>query len=183
MISNKEQLKEYLLEEKEYYKAKSKKDAIIRYITGDIINYIWKYQKTLRKTEYWYNKKRTIISNIGYLYFRRKKNKIGIKLGIEMHENTFDKGLIIFHSGGNVINGYAKIGKNCKIHGNNCIGNNGITSLAPQIGDNVDIGVGAKIIGDIYIADNIRIGAGAIVNKSFYEKGITIAGIPAKRVK
>lgn len=51
---------------------------------------------------------------------------------------------------------------------------------APVIGNNVEIGVGAKIIGDIYIADNIKIGAGAVVTKSFYEEGITLVGIPAK---
>ena len=34
----------------------------------------------------------------------------------------------------------------------------------------------------IYIANDIKIGAGAIVTKSFYEEGITICGVPAKMV-
>ena len=66
---------------------------------------------------------------------------------------------------------------------NNCIGNNGLTNLCPKIGNNVDVGFGAVIIGDIEIADDIKIGANAVVNKSFLEPGITIAGVPAKRVK
>ena len=57
----------------------------------------------------------------------------------------------------------------CQLHGDNCIGNNGITLAAPRIGNRVDIGVGAKIIGNIEIADDIVIGAGAVVNKSFKE--------------
>jgi serine O-acetyltransferase len=52
----------------------------------------------------------------------------------------------------------------------------------PKIGDNVYFGPGVKIFGPITIADNIAIGANAIVNKSFTEPGITIAGIPAKKV-
>jgi serine O-acetyltransferase len=54
--------------------------------------------------------------------------------------------------------------------------------LAPQIGNNVYIGPGAKIFGEIVIADNIAIGANSVVNKSFYEKGISIAGVPAKKI-
>ena len=52
----------------------------------------------------------------------------------------------------------------------------------PQIGDNVDIGVGAKIIGDVTIANGIKIGANAVVNKSFNEENITIVGCPARKV-
>lgn len=110
-------------------------------------------------------------------------NKLGIKLGIEAWEGIFDEGLIIYHPGNIVINRGAKVGKNCELHGSNCIGNNGKNAKAPVIGDNVNIGVGAKIIGDVYIANNITIGAGAVVTKSFYKEGITIAGIPAKIIK
>ena len=44
------------------------------------------------------------------------------------------------------------------------------------------IGVGVVIIGDVEIADNIVIGANAVVNKSFSEPGITIAGVPARKI-
>jgi serine O-acetyltransferase len=53
---------------------------------------------------------------------------------------------------------------------------------APKIGNNVFIGPGAKIFGDIEIADNVAIGVNSVVNKSFLEPGITIAGIPAKKI-
>ena len=49
-----------------------------------------------------------------------------------------------------------------------------------MIGDNVDIGVGAVIIGNIYIANNVRIGANAVVTKSCYEEGAILVGNPAK---
>mgnify|MGYP002641808322 CR=1 FL=1 len=47
---------------------------------------------------------------------------------------------------------------------------------APQIGNNVFIGAGAKIIGDITIGNNVIIGAGAIITKSVPD-GKTVAGI------
>lgn len=53
----------------------------------------------------------------------------------------------------------------------------------PQIGNNVDIGVGAKVLGGITIVDDIRIGANAVVTKSFDEVGITIIGISAHKLE
>ena len=82
-----------------------------------------------------------------------------------------------------VINNNAILGDNVKLHGNNCIGNNGKDYKCPKIGNNVDIGFGSIITGDIIIADDIKIGANAVVNKSFFKKGITIAGVPAREIK
>ena len=55
-------------------------------------------------------------------------------------------------------------------------------NAAATIGDNVFIGTGAKIIGDITIANDVAIGAGAVVTKDILEAGITVAGVPAKKV-
>lgn len=46
------------------------------------------------------------------------------------------------------------------------IGSNGKDNKAPNIGDNVLIGAGAKIIGGINIGNNCKIGANAVVTKS-----------------
>ena len=102
---------------------------------------------------------------------------------MEIGENVFDEGLTIFHFDGIVVNGEAKIGKNCKLHGKNCIGNKGYINKAPIIGDNCDIGVSATIIGDIKLGNNITVAAGAVVVDSFEEDDITIGGIPARKIK
>lgn len=143
---------------------------------------IWKYTLLLRKEEFYANKG-TKIGNILSTIYRIRKNYFGEKLGFTIHKNVFGPGLRIWHYGNIVVNAYTKVGKNCTLHGDNCIGNNGIGGKSPRIGDNVDIGVGAKIIGDIDIASNVIIGAGAVVNKSFTEENIVIAGVPAKIVK
>ena len=54
---------------------------------------------------------------------------------------------------------------------------------APRIGNNVYIGLGAIIFGDIEIVDNVSIGANATVNKSVFEPNSVVAGTPAKVVK
>jgi len=105
-----------------------------------------------------------------------------MKLGFSIPLNVFGPGLGIAHYGTIVVNGNAKVGANCRIHIAVNIGANG-GKEAPQLGDNVYIGPGAKIFGDIRIADHVKIGANAVVNKSFDEEGAVIVGIPAKRVK
>ena len=54
---------------------------------------------------------------------------------------------------------------------------------APIIGNNVEVGFGAVIIGKVKIADGIKIGANSVVTKSFLEPNIKIAGVPAKKIK
>lgn len=183
MIKTREDLKRYLKEEKTYYiTRKTLRDQLIEWVTQEPCVRIWKYQKTLRYTEYFCNQT-GIKKWIFYPMLRRRKNRLGLKLGLEIVENSFDQGLIIYHTGNIIVNGYARIGKNCCLHGSNCIGNNGITEETPRIGDRVDIGVGAKIIGGVQIADDITIGAGAVVNKSFLTPGVVIGGIPAKVIR
>ena len=88
----------------------------------------------------------------------------------------------IAHYGTITVNDNARIGKNCRIQEGTCIGSTNGNNDAPIIGDNVFIGTGAKIIGNIKIGNNIAIGANAVVTKSFENGNITIAGIPAKKI-
>ena len=58
------------------------------------------------------------------LYFLRRKNIIGNKLGVLIPPNTFGKGLQIMHHGSIIVNPDVRVGDYCVLHGNNCIGNN-----------------------------------------------------------
>ena len=108
---------------------------------------------------------------------------LGNRLGFFVSPNSIGKNVVFYHKGSMIINHRSVIGDGCKLHGDNCIGNNGFDEECPVLGNNVDVGVGAKIIGGITLADNIVVGANAVVTKSFLEPGITIAGVPAKRIK
>lgn len=87
------------------------------------------------------------------------------------------------HYGTIVVNPRAKVGANCRIHVCTNIGESGGVAGAPQIGDNVYIGPGAKIYGAISIANNTVIAANAAVNKSILEEGMLVAGVPARIIK
>lgn len=181
MITTKEQLKRALEIEKIFYLNKSAKLKNI--IMSENAYKIFCYVKALRKFEYYYNNFSNIFNKVMCAFYRRKKNILGRQLGIEMHQNCFDEGLKIWHAGNIVVNPRARIGKNCVLHGDNCIGNNGKDVECPRIGDNVRIGVGAKIIGNIEIANNVTIAAGAVVISSCTQENAVLAGVPAKCVK
>lgn len=140
-----------------------------------------KYIALLRKDEY-YRSKKGLIFRILDVIVKRRRNRIGNCIGLHIPNGTTGEGLTICHYN-IVINDNARIGNNCKFHGNNCVGNNGIDKKAPIIGDNVDIGFGAIVIGDIEIADGCKISAGAVVNKSCLIPNSILAGVPAKVVK
>ncbi len=113
-----------------------------------------------------------------------RKNILGRKLGFFIGAGCFDAGLKIYHYGSIIVNPKSRIGKNCTIHGNCCIGSKGgIPDDSPVIGDNVDIGQNAQILGGITVADGVRIGAGAIVTKSILIPDVTVVGIPAKVIE
>lgn len=185
MINTKYELNEILNYEKARYFS-SERYFWESWLVHDQIYMVWKYIVKLRKTEFFHNKfkkstgLKKYIYGIKWINYRRRKNILGLKLGIEITDNSINKGLLIWHSGAIVINGEASIGKNCTIHGAVCIGNNGKEEGCPSIGDNVDIGVGAYILGNIRIANDTKIGAGAVVVNDVFEEGKTLVGIPAK---
>lgn len=180
MINSKKELKEVLAKEFVLYFGEKDKFRFLKlFLLRDHDYLIWKFVRLLRCTEYHYN----VNHKIRYYFYERRKNKVGAFLGLTLFQNTIDSGLKIYHYGSIMINGNARIGKNCQLHGDNCIGNKGIfDQKAPTIGNNVDIGVGAKIIGSVHIADNVKIGANAVVVKSCEHKGAVLVGIPAHEI-
>jgi serine acetyltransferase len=114
-----------------------------------------------------------------FLYYRMMY-KYGIDLPLNLE---FGQNLRIYHWGGIVINPDTKIGDNVTIMHNVMIGNNMKNIKCPVISDGVFIGVGAKIIGDVFLAKNIKVGANAVVTKSISEENITLVGVPAQIIK
>lgn len=80
------------------------------------------------------------------------------------------------------ISGGAKIGKNCVIFQQVTIGSNTLSDSssrgAPTIGDNVYIGAGAKIIGNVTIGNNVRIGANAVVVTDVPDNSVVVMNKP-----
>ncbi len=145
---------------------------------------VWDFQRLMRKAEYYSNCRKDFVGKLYTSYLRYKFFKAQEKLGFDiMGLNIFGPGLIIGHRGSLVVHPGVKVGANCMIASCVTIGAQRLSDAkVPIIGDNVGIGSGARIIGGITIADNIQIGANAVVNKTFLEKGISIGGVPAKKI-
>lgn len=176
-------------EDYEYYKKADEiaigKDAEvgIKRRTLYFVDNIWKFERLLRKTEYFQNCRTSRIDKIYSNYLMYELYKYRTKLGFTILPNCFGPGLSIAHIGTIVVNPASRIGANCRIHTCVVIGTKaGYPDKAPKIGNNVYIGPGAKIFGEITISDGIAIGANSVVNKSFLEPNITIAGVPARKI-
>lgn len=107
-----------------------------------------------------------------------------IKLGISIPDTTqIGSGFYIGHFGGIVVNSKSIIGKNCNISHGVTIGqlNRGTHAGCPVIGDNVFIGPGAKIFGNVHVGDYAAIGANCVVVTDVPDHGV-VAGVPGKVV-
>lgn len=126
----------------------------------------------MRKAEFYQGTGRKIFAKI----YQKRMEHLCTKLGMELHINCFGPGLRIAHPFGIVVSGNARVGSNCFIHQGVTIGINENEDGAPKIGDNCVLGAGAKIIGDVTIADDVCIGANAVVVKSILEPHTTWGG-------
>ena len=105
--------------------------------------------------------------------------------GIEIHPGaTIGKNFFIDHGMGVVIGETAIIGDNCLVYQGVTLGGTGKEKgkRHPTIGNNVTLGAGAILLGDINIGDNSNVGAGSVVIKSAKENS-TLVGVPARVVK
>lgn len=114
------------------------------------------------------------------LIYRVLYKIVQILTGIEFPcEVELGDNLAIDHFGGIIVSGYAKIGNNCRIRDGVVIGLRRVEEkCAPIIGDNVDIGSGAKLLGGIRIGNNVHIGANAVVLCDVPDNCIAV-GVPA----
>ncbi len=172
MIKSKEDLKLYLQEDKKALYRKKRRPPFY--------DDVWKFEIALRKCEY-YNNVKGFFHRFLLLFWKYRKFRLSQITGIHIPLNVFGKGLAIVHSGPIIVNGSARVGDYCRIHVGVNIGTAaGPEVLVPEIGNNVYIGPGAKIFGNIKIADYVAIGANAVVNKDIPTPSVSVGGIPAR---
>ena len=143
---------------------------------------VWRYQRVLRRLEYQLNCKRGPLHKPRELWLRFRLKRLSKEIGVYIKPNNFGPGLAIVHEGMIRVHKNARIGANCRIHVDVNIGASGGVPAAPRLGHNVYIAPGAKIFGDITIADGVAIGANAVVNRSFCEPNVSVAGVPARKI-
>jgi serine O-acetyltransferase len=110
------------------------------------------------------------------LLFKLVQVLTGIELPCEVEIGRHFR---IDHFGGIVISGYAKFGDYCRIRNGVVVGLARVDDpCAPVIGNHVDIGAGAKVLGRIRVGDHVVIGANAVVVKDIPDHSIAV-GVPA----
>ena len=105
--------------------------------------------------------------------------------GIEIHPGAqIGKGFFIDHGMGVVIGETAVIGNNVLLYQGVTLGGAGLEKgkRHPTVGNNVVIGTGAKVLGNITVGDNSYIGANAVVIKDVPANS-TVVGVPGRITK
>lgn len=127
-----------------------------------------------------YTVKPLFLRKIFSFFYKIAYKFVQIITGIELPcEAEVGDNFIIDHFGGIVISGYAKFGHNCRIRNGVVVGLKNVnTPIAPHIGNDVDIGAGAKVLGAIKIGNRVTIGANAVVLQDIPDDSIAV-GIPA----
>jgi len=120
-------------------------------------------------------------------YFRARQisQRAARKYNIEIHPGaTIGKGFFIDHGTGVVIGETAIVGDNVTLYQGVTLGGTGKEQgkRHPTIGNNVMIGSGAKVLGNITIGDGCKIAAGAVVLHDV-PQGCTVVGVPGRVVK
>jgi serine O-acetyltransferase len=182
MIKTKADLKYYLEQTKIAYGIQKRsflKGLILRWLFPDN-NY--EFMVNLRKLEFWLSQRGGGATFMRY-YRHWRHAQLRAKTGVELNPFCAEEGLHVSH-GKIVVSSCAKIGKRCKILSDVTIGGHGRYDIggAPILGDRVFVASGARIIGNVHIADGVVIGANAVVIKDIVEPNTTWAGIPARKV-
>ena len=113
--------------------------------------------------------------------YRKSRNVYGIDLPYTV---KLGRRVIIEHQGAIIIHGDCCIGDDSIIRQGVTLGNRYLDRPfdAPKLGDRVNVGAGAKILGNLTIGDDVNIGANAVV-LSDIPPGKTAVGIPAKIIR
>jgi len=132
-----------------------------------------KFMTIFRLTQH-YRYKNRILFYFFFLWLRRLKVKYGFDIS---YRTRIGKGCYIGHFGTVVIHGDAVIGENCNISQGITVGisNYGKNQGVPTIGNNVFIGPGAAVFGNITIGNNVTIGSNCVVTESIADFKTVVA--------
>lgn len=177
MILNRNDLNRYLSSDFSRY-PHSNLPFILRWLAGDehikVRHYLW----VLRHAEYAVNTHK-LYNPLLRFWLRRLSYKYQLMIPL----NTCGAGLKINHLGGGIFLNANRIGKNCTVTSGVVFGKKGEDDYnRPIIGDNVEVTLGAKVIGRVHIGDNTIVAPNSVVIKDVPENAV-VSGVPAKIIK
>ncbi len=131
------------------------------------------WQRCLRRAEFAVAARRHPLWKPWVLLTRFRLQRWSIRLNLEIPINVFGPGLTIPHYGTIVVNPKVRAGSYCRIHPGTCLGE--LKGRNPVVGDNVYIGNGAIIFGDVIIGNGVRVGPHALVRRSINDSRVVVS--------
>ena len=178
MIQNKNDKRFYLKEDLKaiHYKYKFfSPSSILAYLFSYQYAYWWHYLYHLRNAEYQHNC-HPFLWKIRYFYHSWRMRVHAVKLGnIEIPINTIGYGTKFPHTGKVIINKDARLGNYCTLYPGVCIGKKGEGNV-PVLGDDVFVGLGAKILGKVEICSGSIIAPNAVVLECPKNQKVVLGG-------
>lgn len=143
----------------------------------------YNYLTKLRQYEYELNCGREgVFFKIKRIIAKVRYRRLGIKYRFRINPNVVEYGLRIPHITGGGIIGPDAMGKYCVVNAGVVIGTKTGTHRRPVIGDNCEITIGACLVGDIHIGNNVIVAPNSVVVKDVPDNAV-VSGVPAKIVK
>lgn len=168
MIQTRRDLHEYLRADRQVQQPRG-------FLRAALFDQPYRVKTALRKCEYHFNNRNQSFVHM-FLYAAGYTRYLWLlrKTGSEIPLNVFGKGLVIWHMQGIIVNSEAKVGEYCSLSARCVIGQ--AHGRSPKIGDHVELMLNATVLGGISIADDVRVGANALVLKNIEEPGTTWGG-------
>lgn len=174
MIGSRQDLRQYIQADLKANKKSSKYSSLLYCRMRGEYNLL--FLLYLRRLEYVRNCQKGLLQKINGFIVGRRLRHWSAFTGISIQPNSFGRGLYLPHWGSIVVNGTARFGDDCVVQ-------NGVNvSDHVRGGNHLYLGAGAKILSDVELADDIIVGANAVVNKSVSTPNVVVAGVPASIV-
>lgn len=182
MIRNRKDLRFYMVADRimnGFQKGKTLRERMVNIVDAPVNGAIIKYLEAMRRYSYYKN---TLKNNYSFkfllmIYWHRKWNKLGIKLGFSIGPDSLGYGVVLPHHGTIVVNENARIGNFAVIHTSTCVAGGD-----KDVGDYFYLSVGSQLVGKLSLGDGVSVAAHSLVNHSF-EDSVLLAGAPAHVIK
>ena len=153
-----------------------------RYKMSGILQAAKKMYGRKNKADYFWKLRNAARKGRMFSVWRYKKHMLKFGAGISAEAEIEDVPVFPHGIFGIFVSAGARIGKNCVIFHQVTIGSNTLAGSrnagSPVIGDNVYIGCGAKIIGNVKIGNNVRIGANCVVTSDVADNCTVVLSQP-----
>lgn len=176
-IRTKKELKFYILADRMMNRGCFKYSFKTRLYRIFLPDYVMEYLEVMRKLSFYSHQQGLLNAFLKVIYLIRY-HRLGVKLSFNIGYDTCGYGLVIPHYGSLGIGPSNRLGNYCVIHTLTSITDNG-----KVIGNGFYLSKGAIVTSSVTLGNSVMVGANSVVNKSYIDDNIMLAGAPATIIK